>query len=203
MYHIIALCIASQQILPLHNINGHLKNTTCISSWYCCDKSSKYIQDTNYNHKGYQVSIHLNKNLFYNYMDTIAEELTHLYKRISNGKFLDIGGTGNKKSMMDNVYKKFKHFAGPLDYWLLDIDESVSTLRNGIMCNIENCLKINDESFDVTFSHTVLEHIKRPEKAFDTIARITKKMDCRSTCYLGHIIFTPCPSICIDFHIKH
>jgi len=108
-------------------------------------------------------------------MDRIAQELTNFYVNTHEGKFLDIGATGNKKSFMNNVYDKFRHFAGPLKYWLLDIDDSIDEMKYGIRCNIEDCKKIANNSFDVTFSHTVMEHVRRPEKAFDTISRITKK----------------------------
>ena len=38
-----------------------------------------------------------------------------------------------------------------------------------------DCSKAADCEFDVTFSHTVIEHSARPWDVFDTIARITKK----------------------------
>jgi len=101
--------------------------------------------------------------------------LTDFYSNVSHGKFLDIGGTGSTASGMNQVQTKFKHFAGPLEYFLLDSDPAAKKLSNAIVCNIEDCPEALDCSYDVTFSHTVLEHALRPWLAFDTIARITKK----------------------------
>ena len=65
--------------------------------------------------------------------------------------------------------------AGPLEYKVLDIDPAARNVRNAIVCDVENCPAAPDCSADVTFSHTVLEHVSRPWLAFDTIARVTKR----------------------------
>ena len=57
---------------------------------------------------------------------------------------------------------------------MLDVDLAARSVRNSIVCDIEDCRAASDASFDVTFSHTVLEHVRHPWKAFDTIARVTK-----------------------------
>ena len=91
------------------------------------------------------------------------------------GKFLDIGGTGSVVSGIIKVTSKFAHFSGPFDYWMLDSDPAAEGLQNALHCDMADCLEAQDCGFDVTFSHTVLEHSSQPWKVFDTIARITKK----------------------------
>jgi len=117
----------------------------------------------------------LDSNLFGFYLESFATHLTKFYSKVQEGTFLDIGGTGSVASGMTQVQEKFKHFAGPLQYKLLDSDPAARSIPNAIVCNIEHCPQVTDCSYDVTFSHTVLEHSLRPWLAFDTIARITKK----------------------------
>ena len=76
---------------------------------------------------------------------------------------------------MAKVTSKFAHFAGPFDYWVLDSDPAAAKLENAVYCDMANCPKAKSCEYDVTFSHTVLEHTPRPWEAFDTIARVTKK----------------------------
>mmetsp|Transcript_35578 Transcript_35578/g.35783 ORF Transcript_35578/g.35783 Transcript_35578/m.35783 type:complete len:153 (-) Transcript_35578:25-483(-) len=76
---------------------------------------------------------------------------------------------------MKKVTSKFAHFAGPFDYWLLDSDSTAQGIENAVRCDVANCSEAPNCEYDVTFSHTVLEHISRPWDAFDTIARVTKK----------------------------
>ena len=76
---------------------------------------------------------------------------------------------------MSKVTSKFAHFAGPFDYWMLDSDTAAQSLDNALHCDMGDCPKAADCEFDVTFSHTVIEHSARPWDVFDTIARITKK----------------------------
>ena len=57
---------------------------------------------------------------------------------------------------------------------MLDVDKAARKLNNSIVCDIEDCPAAMDNQYWVTFSHTVLEHVKHPWRAFDTIARITK-----------------------------
>jgi 2-polyprenyl-3-methyl-5-hydroxy-6-metoxy-1,4-benzoquinol methylase len=152
----------------------------CISSWYCCDKHKEYLHklDTKRTHThGFLV---MDKSLFGNYMEAFAKHLTLFYQSIpadyKSGRFLDIGATGSTASGMTQVTSKFAHFAGPsFEYWMLDSDQGAKSLNRTIYCDICNCPQGESCGFDVTFSHTVLEHASRPEKAFDTIARLTKK----------------------------
>ena len=74
---------------------------------------------------------------------------------------------------MRQIDKKFAHFAGGLEYWVLDVDPAARRLNNSIVCDVEDCPAAADASFAVTFSHTVLEHVRHPWRAFDTIARVT------------------------------
>ena len=76
---------------------------------------------------------------------------------------------------MKQVTSKFQHFAGPLEYWILDSDPGAKALERTLHCDIDDCPAAETCGFDVTFSHTVLEHATRPWKSFDTIARLTKK----------------------------
>ena len=112
-------------------------------------------------------------------MEVFAKHLNQLYQTLpagySGGRFLDIGATGSTTSGMQQVTSKFAHFTGPLEYWMLDSDVGAKSLNNTLYCDIVNCPQAETCGFDVTFSHTVLEHASRPEKTFDTIARITKK----------------------------
>ena len=151
----------------------------CISSWYCCDKGHEWfdnMQEKRTNSYGF---LKLDRNIFGNYMDVFAKHLNQLYETMpegyTGGRFLDIGATGSTTSGMQQVTTKFAHFTGPLDYWMLDSDVGAKSLNNTIYCDIVNCPQAPSCGFDVTFSHTVLEHASRPEKTFDTIARITKK----------------------------
>ena len=75
---------------------------------------------------------------------------------------------------MHKVTSKFAHFAGPFDYWVLDMDDAAKGVENAIYCDMANCPQAESCGYDITFSHTVLEHSSRPWEVFDTIARITK-----------------------------
>lgn len=115
-------------------------------------------------------------------MDRFAWYLNRFYGSYGRtekeeGRSLDIGGTGSTQAGMQGVTSKFLHFAGPLQYWILDVDEAAekSATRHKIHCDIDDCPQAETCSFDITFSHTVLEHARRPWKTFDTISRITKK----------------------------
>eukprot|EP00551_Chaetoceros_affinis_P005311 CAMPEP_0203685934 /NCGR_PEP_ID=MMETSP0090-20130426/48802_1 /ASSEMBLY_ACC=CAM_ASM_001088 /TAXON_ID=426623 /ORGANISM="Chaetoceros affinis, Strain CCMP159" /LENGTH=658 /DNA_ID=CAMNT_0050555147 /DNA_START=635 /DNA_END=2607 /DNA_ORIENTATION=+ len=150
----------------------------CISGWYCCGKGEEWwdnLEDNRTHNTGY---LKLPKSLFGNYMDKMVEHLNAFYSQLpsgATGKFLDIGGTGSVASGMSKVTSKFAHFAGPFDYWVLDSDSAAKGLDNALYCDMADCPDAGDCSFDVTFSHTVLEHSSRPWDAFDTIARVTKK----------------------------
>ena len=82
---------------------------------------------------------------------------------------------GSVSSGMSTVTSKFAHFSGPFDYWVLDSDPVAKGLDNALFCDMANCPIVPDCDFDVTFSHTVLEHSPHPWKVFDEIARMTKK----------------------------
>ena len=151
----------------------------CISSWYCCDKGHEWFDNMQAKRTHGYGFLKLERNIFGNYMDVFAKHLNQLYETMpegySGGRFLDIGATGSTASGMQQVTSKFAHFTGPLDYWMLDSDVGAKSLNNTIYCDIVDCPQAETCGFDVTFSHTVLEHASRPEKTFDTIARITKK----------------------------
>lgn len=150
----------------------------CISGWYCCGKGEEWWNDLEENRTDNTGYLKLSKDLFGNYMDKMVEQLNKFYSTLPEGitgKFLDIGGTGSVASGMKQVTSKFTHFSGPLNYWVLDSDPAAKNLDNAIFCDMSNCAEAKDCDFDVTFSHTVLEHTSRPWDAFDTIARVTKK----------------------------
>lgn len=150
----------------------------CISGWYCCGKGEEWWMNLDKNRTHNTGYLKLPKELFGNYMDKMTEHLNKFYSTLpkdAKGKFLDIGGTGSVSSGMRKVTSKFAHFAGPFDYWVLDSDDAAKTIDNALHCDMSDCKVAADCEYDVTFSHTVLEHTPHPWNAFDTIARITKK----------------------------
>ncbi len=156
----------------------------CLSGWYCCGKGEEYWDDLAATRTESTKFLTLPRDLFGDYLISFAKHLTEFYQTLpkdypgqgnEKGIFLDIGGTGSVASGMRLVTSKFAHFAGPLDYWVLDSEPSAKKLSNAIVCDIDDCPTAQDCSYDVTFSFTVLEHAARPWKSFDTIARITKK----------------------------
>jgi len=150
----------------------------CISSWYCCNKGTEWYENLDANRTDNTAFLKLSKDLFGHYVDSFAKHLNEHYKTYPEGaagRFLDIGGTGSTASGMAQVTSKFQHFAGPLEYWILDSDPGAKELERTLYCDIDDCPKAESCGFDVTFSHTVLEHAQRPWKSFDTIARLTKK----------------------------
>jgi SAM-dependent methyltransferase len=152
---------------------------SCISGWYCCDKGTEWYDDMTVRRTEKKVDyLHLDRNLFGHYMEVFPRHLNLQYERYppnAGGRFLDIGGTGSTSVGMTQVLSKFQHFAGRLEYWKLDSDPAANSLDRTLFCDVENCPQAETCGFDVTFSHTVLEHAARPWLAFDTIARITKK----------------------------
>eukprot|EP00928_Gymnodinium_smaydae_P039456 TRINITY_DN26951_c0_g1_i1.p1 TRINITY_DN26951_c0_g1~~TRINITY_DN26951_c0_g1_i1.p1 ORF type:complete len:909 (-),score=81.97 TRINITY_DN26951_c0_g1_i1:175-2901(-) len=158
------------------------KEMACISSWYCCDKGAEIMDKLKGSRTDRTPFLKLPETLFGHYLDVFAKHLTEFYRTYpairpsgAEGVFLDIGGTGSVASGMRQVTSKFAHFAGPLQYWVLDSDGAAKGLSNAIVCDIDNCSAARDCAYDVTFSHTVLEHAAEPWKAFDTVARITKR----------------------------
>lgn len=150
----------------------------CLSGWYCCNKGMEWYDNMEANRTDNTKYLKLERNLFGHYIDSFAKHLNEHYKTYpsnKSGRFLDIGGTGSTVSGMKQVTSKFQHFAGPLEYWILDSDPGAKSLDRTIFCDVDNCPEADTCGFDVTFSHTVLEHAARPWEAFDTIARITKK----------------------------
>lgn len=157
---------------------GGGEKMACISGWYCCNKGTEWWENLNANRTDNTAFLKLDKELFGHYITSFAKHLNKYYEAYpdgSKGRFLDIGGTGSTASGMTQVTSKFQHFAGPLDYWILDSDIGAKDLQRTIYCDIDDCPAAETCGFDVTFSHTVLEHAKRPWESFDTIARITKK----------------------------
>lgn len=151
----------------------------CLSSWYCCDQHTNYLNKLRLHRTNTHGFLKMSPSLFGNYMEAFAKHLNKFYKTIpsgyKSGRFLDIGATGSTASGMTQVTTKFQHFAGPLEYWMLDSDQGAQTLNRTVYCDICDCPQADTCGFDVTFSHTVLEHAARPEQAFDTVARLTKK----------------------------
>ncbi len=159
--------------------SGGGKAITCISGWYCCNKGFEWWDRLDAHRTDNTAFLKLDRNLFGHYVDIFTKRLNEYYANypasFGGGRFLDIGGTGSTASGMQKVTSKFQHFAGPLDYWKLDSDPAAKEMERTLFCDIDDCPEADNCGFDVTFSHTVLEHAKRPWKSFDTIARITKK----------------------------
>lgn len=158
------------------------KQMACISGWYCCNKGGLMWDDLEHSRTDSTPYLKLDKELFGHYLTSFAKHLTDFYQtfpanypKTNQGIFLDIGGTGSVASGMQQVISKFSNFAGPLKYWVLDSDPNARNLTNALVCDIDDCPVAPDCAYDVTFSHTVLEHAARPWHAFDTIARITKR----------------------------
>lgn len=150
----------------------------CISGWYCCNKGKEWWDQLDQGRTDSTEFLKLDRKLFGHYIDSFAKHLNAHFAKYPaglSGRFLDIGGTGSTASGMTQVTSKFQHFAGPLAYWKLDSDPAAKGLERTLFCDIEDCPSADTCGFDVTFSHTVLEHASRPWLAFDTIARITKK----------------------------
>jgi 2-polyprenyl-3-methyl-5-hydroxy-6-metoxy-1,4-benzoquinol methylase len=151
----------------------------CISGWYCCNKGLEWYDNLEANRTDNTSFLKLDRDLFGHYIDSFTKHLNAQYQNYpastKGGRFLDIGGTGSTSSGMKQVTSKFQHFAGPLEYWKLDSDSAAKSLERTLHCDIDDCPQAETCGFDVTFSHTVLEHAQRPWEAFDTIARITKK----------------------------
>jgi len=150
----------------------------CISPFYCCGFGLQWWDFMNSSRTDVFQYLKTERKFFGDYWKTMIGHLNTYYASLpanAVGKFLDIGGTGSTVSGMQQVTSKFLPWAGPLEYWKNDVDKAAVGLPRTILCDISNCPEIADCSFDITFSHTVLEHIKNPWAAFDTIARITKK----------------------------
>jgi 2-polyprenyl-3-methyl-5-hydroxy-6-metoxy-1,4-benzoquinol methylase len=150
----------------------------CISGWYCCGKGDEWWDNLEANKTHHTEYLKLPKHLFGGYMEKCVFHLNAFYRQLPvgiSGKFLDIGGTGSVASGMKKVTGKFAHLSGPFDYWVLDSDSAAKGMDNALNCDIDDCPTAEDCEFDVTFSHTVLEHSPHPWAAFDTVARITKK----------------------------
>lgn len=150
----------------------------CLSGWYCCGAGVPWFDNVKANRTHTHKYLTMQREWFGEYLEVFAKHLTSFYATLpgtATGKFIDIGATGNTGSGMKQVVSKFAHMAGPLEYWQLDIDEEARGLDKTIVCDVDDCPGIADCEFDVTFSHTVLEHAAEPWKTFDTIARITKK----------------------------
>ncbi len=165
------------QLMSGQGKNGGAK-MECISSWYCCNKGLEWYDNLEANRTDNTAYLKLPRDLFGHYITSFAKHLNEHYRTYpekAKGRFLDIGGTGSTASGMKQVTSKFQHFAGPLEYWILDSDPGAKALERTLHCDIDDCPGAETCGFDVTFSHTVLEHAMRPWKSFDTIARITKK----------------------------
>ena len=174
------LSVAIEPILMTGKGKNGGEQMACISGWYCCDKGTKLWEELESQRTEKTAFLQLPKELFGHYLTSFSKHLTDFYQTYPSsysekGIFLDIGGTGSVASGMKQVTSKFTNFAGPLSYWVLDSDADAKKLENAVVCDIDDCPEAADCAYDVTFSHTVIEHAARPWKAFDTIARITKK----------------------------
>lgn len=177
------LSVTIDPVLMTGKGRGGGQKMACISSWYCCDKGLEIWDDLDKTRTEKTGFLQLPRELFGHYLTSFSKHLTDFYRSYpanypegsNQGIFLDIGGTGSVASGMQQVSSKFSHWAGPLKYWVLDSDPDAKKLSNAVVCDIDDCPEASDCGYDVTFSHTVLEHASRPWKSFDTIARITKK----------------------------
>lgn len=155
------------------------KKMSCISSWYYCGRGEALWDEMEKSLTEKTAYLQLPRDLFGHYLASFSKHLTEFYQSYLSGYpgvggtgkqgiFMDIGGTGSAASGMQQVTSKFSHFAGPLRYWVRDSNPEA-------LCNVDDLPEPADCTYDVTFSHTVLEHAKCPWKSFDTIARVTKK----------------------------
>ena len=164
--------------VALHSGKQKNMKQACISSWYCCGIGTEWFDAIEANRTNNYAFLKTQRSWFGHYTEVMVRQLNKYYATLPadvQGKFIDIGATGNTKSGMQRVVSKFEPWAGPLEYWQLDMDSAARGLPRTLVCNVEDCPAAQDCEYDVTFSHTVLEHAKRPWDAFDTIARITKK----------------------------
>ena len=180
------LSITVEPVLMSGRGNKGGEKMACISSWYCCDKGQQLWDELEQQRTEKTGYLHLERELFGHYLTSFSKHLTEFYqtypanypnntKTQTRGIFLDIGGTGSVAAGMKQVTSKFSHWSGPLNYMVLDSDPDAKKLTNAVVCDIDDCPGAPDCHYDVTFSHTVLEHAARPWQSFDTIARITKK----------------------------
>lgn len=152
----------------------------CLSGWYCCGQGPEWAHRMQHEHTGRpEPYVVMDPSLFSDgYVQAFTRHLSAYYNAPDgpiSGRFLDIGATGSTASGMKAATSKFARFAGPLQYWVLDADVAVEGLPNSVRCDITRCDAAPTAGFDVTFSHFVLEHVREPWKAFDTIARVTKR----------------------------
>jgi len=145
------------------NIGGDL------SSSYYCNKGNDWFDRLKANETEASLG-KVEREVFGSYKDAFASRLNEFYKTLpakTFGKFVNIA-SGSAKSL-----KEASQAAGPLEYWTLapDTREKNQTL----VCDISYCPAAPDCSFDVTYSHGVLEHTKQPWDALDEIARMTKQ----------------------------
>lgn len=91
----------------------------------------------------------------------VGEAIRDHARRIRRGRFLDVGGGAGAQ----------RSFAGPLDYWVLDLE---ARYRQTVVGDICACPDLADASFDVVFSNNVFEHLAEPWLAAGEIGRILK-----------------------------
>jgi len=138
-----------------------------LSSAYDCNKGSEWFDRLL---KQNETQLLLDKNAFGSFKDVFASRLNEFYKTLSekaSGKFVNVGSRSADKG------DKLNEVAGPLEYWTLAPQGNESNMT--ILCDIANCPAAQDCFFDVTYSHGMLEHTKRPFDALDEIARMTKR----------------------------
>lgn len=101
-----------------------------------------------------------------NFVKSVSVVKSHLREyRNKELSFLDVGGGSGRKT---------SKLATGLTYQILEIDEKIksSNIIHGDICH---CPQISDESFDIVFSNSVFEHIKKPWLAAEECIRINKK----------------------------
>jgi SAM-dependent methyltransferase len=80
--------------------------------------------------------------------------------------FLDVGG---RRGELQRIAKGF-------DYSILELEENseIEDEVQFLVGDICKCPQIADNSYDITYSNNVIEHLKEPWKAVEEIVRITK-----------------------------
>ena len=98
------------------------------------------------------------------------KKFAHLFR----GKIINVSAWKDE----DKEGKRYKeYFINAKEYWISNIEGYMgwSGLENEIYLDLEKDLpKDLEESFDVVFNHTTLEHIFNVHKAFDNLVKLTR-----------------------------
>lgn len=99
-------------------------------------------------------------------MDEFLQNILHDHiTDNSNAKLLDVGGADGRVS---------KKLAPDYERHVMDIIKRPNAPKNLVFGDIMSCPELSDNSYDVVFSHTTLEHIENPWKAAKESIRILK-----------------------------